>query len=73
MKRPLRAGFLVHDDLVSLRLNTHVPQKWLAMDMETGDIWQGQDTGGWRRPDSAILRRALKIVHRQAEMGRRGE
>lgn len=32
----------------ALSLNTKCPEKWLAVDLETGDVWRGM-TKGWKR------------------------
>lgn len=32
----------------TLRLETRCPEKWLAVDLETGDVWRGT-TSGWKR------------------------
>lgn len=33
------------DPTVQLRIDTHVPEKWLFVDTETGDVWQGTSAG----------------------------
>ena len=40
-----RNGFPYSEALVRLTLETHLPTKWLSLDMETGDIWAGQLDG----------------------------
>jgi len=35
-------------DTVELKLSTHCPEKWLAVDLETGDVWAG-GSKGWKR------------------------
>lgn len=40
----------------ALTLETKCPEKWLAVDLETGDVWRGS-TKGWKR---------LEGQHRQA-------
>ncbi len=37
------------EETIKLTLNTHVPTKWLAVDTETGDAWQGTPEGNWTR------------------------
>lgn len=48
--RTLRSGRTVPEiaGTATLTLTTHCPRKWLAVDMETGDVWVG-DTKGWKR------------------------
>lgn len=58
----VRGGFVVYPDLVHLCLSTHVPKKWIAVDLETGDVWQGQEDGGWRRPVGDAIKRALNAM-----------
>lgn len=43
-----RNGFPYHEDPVELKLTTHLPTKWLTIDQETGDVWEGTETGSWK-------------------------
>jgi hypothetical protein len=63
-QRRLLSGTLVpeRDQPQSLTLTTKAPQKWLALDLETGELWAGSNSG-WKRADAAArqaARQALK-------------
>ena len=52
-----------------LRITTHKPTKWLAIDMETGDIWKGTakegvcgSRGSWVVPPSEDIKLALRLI-----------
>lgn len=49
-QRKLRSGRAVPElsELAELSVTTRCPEKWVAVDMETGDVWIGSRTG-WRR------------------------
>lgn len=42
-------------EIVELTLRTKVPEKWLAVDQETGDVWQSVDGGEWARANVNVL------------------
>lgn len=49
--RQLKSGRTVaeQDTATDLVLTTKVPSKWLAVDLETGEFWQGTPEGSWTR------------------------
>lgn len=53
-QRKLRSGRMVPElpETIDLVLTTRCPAKWLSMDMETGDVWAGSQSG-WRRATAA--------------------
>lgn len=53
--RGLRSGRQVKEleGLVELALHTHCPEKWVSVDLETGDVWVGSDAG-WKRATSDL-------------------
>lgn len=55
-QRTLRNGRMVPElsDLAALQLETRCPQKWAAVDMETGEVWMGSPKG-WTRGTKAQL------------------
>lgn len=40
-------------EVMTLHIRTKVPEKWVAVDRETGDAWEWRD-GGWRRSEHAV-------------------
>jgi hypothetical protein len=42
------------DSSINLIVNTKSPTKWLLIDRETGQIFQGNDLGYWDRLDPVI-------------------
>lgn len=48
--RTLRSGRVVKeiDGLAALTLQTHCPEKWVSIDLETGELWMGTEAG-WKR------------------------
>lgn len=56
--RVLRDGSVVPETQapVTLSLTTRCPQKWLAVDLETGEIWAGSERGAWRREAQGVLK-----------------
>jgi hypothetical protein len=44
-----RNGFPYQKKTVRLVLDTCLPTKWLAVDLETGDVWRGNTEGKWAR------------------------
>ncbi|QHE89229.1 hypothetical protein [Hydrogenophaga sp. BPS33] len=61
--RTLLDGTLVPKlgELVQLNLETRCPQKWLAIDLETCEIWQ-PTSKGWRHATQANKKLAAKIA-----------
>lgn len=43
--------FQEYDKAVNLRVDTKCPEKWLLIDRETGEIYQGNVGGYWDRLD----------------------
>ena len=33
----------VHDEIIDLSIHTRVPDKWILIDMETGQVYRGSD------------------------------
>lgn len=52
------------DAVVNLNINTYCPGKWLAVDLETGDIWAGSEAEiyHWRRATSDDLNTLRHVV-----------
>ena len=48
------------DAITRLPLSTHCPGKWLSLDLETGEVWAGNQSGCWRlaTPDERSEARA---------------
>jgi hypothetical protein len=55
-ERVLKSGRVVREshELKALTLSTRCPAKWLALDLETGDIWAGTEKGWTRAPYASI-------------------
>lgn len=60
--RKLLDGSVVPDrpDEVTLTLRTRAPEKWIAVDLETGQAWLGS-SNGWTHPGSTHVA-MLKLV-----------
>lgn len=56
--RVLRDGSVVPETPapVTLSLTTRCPRKWLAVDLETGEVWAGNERGAWRRESLGVLK-----------------
>ena len=46
--------FQVFDSSITLTVKTKSPEKWLLIDRETGQIFQGSEKGHWDRLDPVI-------------------
>ncbi len=46
--------FIEFDSPVDLVVHTKCPEKWLLIDRETGEIYQGSPAGHWDRLDPVI-------------------
>jgi hypothetical protein len=46
--------FKVLPDSVLLQVKTKSPEKWLLVDRETGQVYQGSENGHWDRLDPVI-------------------
>lgn len=44
-----------------LTLDTHCPEKWLAVDLETGEIWRGSE-GTWKRHPGQHQKAVLSLL-----------
>ena len=42
---------------IDLVVHTKCPEKWLLVDRETGEIYQGSSAGNWNRLDPVIKRK----------------
>lgn len=62
--RKLKSGRLVaeHKETVKLSVDTHVPTKYVVVDLETGDVWQGSPRGALVRADNESIAEAASIV-----------
>ncbi len=47
-------GFKVLDSSITLTVKTKCPEKWLLVDRETGQVFQGSHKGHWDRLDPVI-------------------
>lgn len=63
-KRALRDGTVVPElpDQVTITIETRVPEKWVAIDCETGDLWHASENGKWRRASQVVAARVRKLV-----------
>lgn len=59
-QRKLCSGRTVPElsETVDLKLTTRCPAKWLSVDLETGDVWAGSQSG-WRRATGAEREEAI--------------
>ena len=58
LQRPA-ATFNELADPVTLKVYTKAPTKWLLVDRETGETYQGNEEGAWDRLD-AVVKRPVK-------------
>lgn len=63
--RQLRSGRLVPEqaDTVILKVETHVPSKYVLVDLETGDLWEGTPRGSWTRASAEALDETVRLVN----------
>jgi hypothetical protein len=47
-------NFKVLSNSVVLQVKTKSPEKWLLVDRETGQVYQGSENGHWDRLDPVI-------------------
>ncbi|MGY6257297.1 hypothetical protein ACXIVK_27950 [Paraburkholderia caledonica] len=50
-----------HQDLRKLTVETRCPRKWLSVDLESGEIWEGNEVGEWARVSPEAIA-ALKLA-----------
>ncbi len=50
------------DYAISLALTTRVPEKWVAVDLETGESWRGTPAGSWVRADAVAVAAVAQIL-----------
>jgi len=50
------ASFNEYDEPIMLQVFTRVPQKWLLVDRETGEVYEGNEEGAWDRLDPVVKR-----------------
>lgn len=64
--RVLKSGRTAADlpELVSLSLQTRCPEKWLSIDMESGEIWLGSQSG-WRRAPASVTVELRALLENQ--------
>lgn len=62
-ERTLKSGRTVPDlpEVMQLDLSTRCPQKWAAVDLETGQVWVGS-TEGLKRADDTVRAEVAAIV-----------
>lgn len=61
--RPLLCRDAFANDLPrSLEINTRHPSKWLAIDLESGDVWQGDRAKTWLRATGPNLGAAASLI-----------
>jgi len=54
MKMRKTFQFFENSQNIILKVETLCPEKWLLLDRETGQIYQGNISGHWDRLDSVI-------------------
>lgn len=52
--------------LHDLTIHTHVPQKWRAVDLETGDVWANVN-GRWVRASARNTAAVLDTIGKEPE------
>ncbi len=62
-ERVLQSGRRVPElpALHDLALKTRCPQKWVSVDLETGDVWVGSEAG-WARAPAAVVAEAANCL-----------
>lgn len=50
------ASFDEYEEPITLRVYTKVPKKWLLVDRETGEVYEGNEEGAWDRLDPVAKR-----------------
>ncbi|KVP17140.1 hypothetical protein [Burkholderia ubonensis] len=62
-ERTLKGGRQVREygDAKQLTLTTRCPEKWVSIDLETGDVWEGS-ADGWKRAGSTAQQEAAGIL-----------
>lgn len=50
--------FEEREDLVTAKVNTHVPSKWRFVDLETGEVWMPTATGRLVRKQDIVFHRS---------------
>lgn len=62
--RKLKSGRLVaeHKSTVKLTIDTHVPTKYVVVDLETGDIWEGSPRGDLTRASRSTVHEAVEVL-----------
>lgn len=62
--RILRSGRVVTDlnEPKPLTITTKCPNKWVCVDLETGEVFMGSKTG-WRRATIVAVKETLSALH----------
>ena len=62
--RILKSGRPVAErsEVVSLPLRTRCPDKWVAVDLETGEVWRGTPGGEWQTADVETRRDVAAVL-----------
>lgn len=62
--RALKSGRLVpeHKDEIALKIDTRVPMKYVLVDLETGDTWEGTARGSWTRAAAQTRDEAAQLL-----------
>jgi hypothetical protein len=50
------ASFNEEKEPITLQVYTKVPTKWLLVDRETGEVYEGNEEGAWDRLDPVVKR-----------------
>lgn len=63
-RRTLQSGRAVPElnTTVSLPLITRCPEKWVAIDLETGQVWAGSQKGQWTPASAEVADEALECL-----------
>ena len=54
--------FKEYKGTIKLTINTHKPSKWVAVDLETGHVWIGNDVGSTMWKEATKEEKTLTIV-----------
>jgi len=62
-ERPLKSGRMARElgEVVNLPVTTHCPQKFVLIDLETGDVWAGAESS-WVRANQPEVGEAAAIL-----------
>ena len=61
--RKVRDERRAKNQMTKLEVTMYLPEKYLLVDLETGDVWRGTEGGSWERAKATTKEVGAAVLH----------